>query len=1605
MSLLCKLRQLTEHNKKPGKCEDVVEGTEWDKDINTSVKPHSLQTDSDKDTDTSFKSQFLRLGAKPKEPHLITEENTPKEKDAVRVRKESSRLLRLRKTKLHKTAKASAAEQASRVRHSPDKPIKLTAIPFMADHALPVEASGRESSTAHQTGTCDKEHDSCCSHSSKQGQSGNNQAAEKDFMHQSESDNVSSHGFRSLPSRLETDNDQNDLSRRTCLETDIASENSSLTGWEVDKSRRESVNANKMHDAMESSEGESSPNQSEYSRDFRRQDKHGPLTRQMTDSEFESDTEYVSDSENELSDHDNQEGLSQELQEVLAEFRGAVEIKTLKHRLTKYNNVFVGSEAVRALIEKQIVESEEDALELGNELLDAGVFHHVEREHNFQNAYVFYRFSSHRMPAEGEDTSRTHKTVFGKLKSKVTHSKRYLQMKSKLGAKKEVIQNLLQREVYGGTMKRELDRKRTQTRNNVQQIGWFHLSLLDSRFVRGKFKIKVLFEGQEARLQHSRQQKAKRGRRKSQVSEDYLDLPDTDVDSESEMESGAGVGNGQGEGSDLEEGGYGMDSDGVPKTGSHAKRPEVRFPVTDITADVILQIYQRKVRDKLLGQIIIPLVRFLPPTLASFASTPPGGLKLPAQMLWHEIFPLALERNKFPQGIPGLRHSAMDRPSASLGFLQLRSELTLTRRAVSSYCCSPRFVEPQHRLVDVAVLKLAVLRIQRALGLHIKGAVDAKPWGIVNLLVRIALWESRTQSLGFVCVWGYSCFFAAIHLYPLIAAAALIFYSFDSKGKKLYRLVPWNDEVWQNPDDARTALGKGRRLQLTLALMQDRLTTLASTLEKAGNLLNWTDGRITFIFLVGVSVAAVVLSLCLYMFATLNRLFFSVVGSWLGHPSNSSVFWFCLGTAPLAWGLLSTTRVVRQLRTSVAQPLSPSRSLVPNTKHETERDTSAQAKELGEQEQAKAKWKVQNKQETDKGSPVPERPSSVAAISISPRKGKRAADLSWLDVLCPDDTSQNQDDSEGRGRQAVAATGGVDCVAGQHQGAADDGSTHFPRNTDDGQGDISARTSQKAGHEDERRAESNVQQTQQPGGHRQEDAHVTDGTENSDLGVDMSVVNGTVGDADQRVKEFITPPNLSNLQNPSLSSVRRPVEVTTHAAIASRAVEDTASKITTNPIPKAPAAFQSPPSGPSAARRQPLRRSNAKAQLLPIEPPPPQVLSPPELDDRLHLSDPLLLPTNSHSLPQLPSQPRGSTANHPPFLPTSRTESHIADLHSQRPNAFQELLTRKQVRQEVSDEKRRKKKDGAEEERRKKEKKVQERDLEKEVTKQKKKQKKLNEEIEKMHKKKKDKQLKQHKKEVDRVRKTTLKFSHPEGDSPPVPRPASASTPVTTPVLQTSDHPASPSSAPAVITVSAPSPATTRARQKKRLKKGWRWRVRETVTGGDGESLPGWLVRTAGDWVTNLMARIPDDQTVCHRMIAELQVSQADPPTLQHSAVLCSAISLASASSSSSSAAAAANTEALSRASLSVATANLFASTSAPNSPPAAIVVRDHSLSDEDTASDKGKWRWAKSSSQAKATGRSRGNGGRRWSLAAGLRAHRRPADTGEGLASMLFFA
>lgn len=82
-----------------------------------------------------------------------------------------------------------------------------------------------------------------------------------------------------------------------------------------------------------------------------------------------------------------------EIIRLVNELRGknGIEIKDRRYHLKVYPACFIGSEAVSWLVNTRGI-TKGEALNLGQQLIDYKIIHHVVDQHNFADDYFFYRF-------------------------------------------------------------------------------------------------------------------------------------------------------------------------------------------------------------------------------------------------------------------------------------------------------------------------------------------------------------------------------------------------------------------------------------------------------------------------------------------------------------------------------------------------------------------------------------------------------------------------------------------------------------------------------------------------------------------------------------------------------------------------------------------------------------------------------------------------------------------------------------------------------------------------------------------------------------------------------------------------------------------------------------------------------------------------------------------------------------------------------------------------------------------------------------------------------------------------------------------------------------
>lgn len=89
-------------------------------------------------------------------------------------------------------------------------------------------------------------------------------------------------------------------------------------------------------------------------------------------------------------DRDKIETISLKLRASTAD--GGLTIKDRYYHLKKYHSCFVGSEAIDWFLANGFATTRQEGIQLGQQLLDADLVHHVVDEHNFEDKELFYRF-------------------------------------------------------------------------------------------------------------------------------------------------------------------------------------------------------------------------------------------------------------------------------------------------------------------------------------------------------------------------------------------------------------------------------------------------------------------------------------------------------------------------------------------------------------------------------------------------------------------------------------------------------------------------------------------------------------------------------------------------------------------------------------------------------------------------------------------------------------------------------------------------------------------------------------------------------------------------------------------------------------------------------------------------------------------------------------------------------------------------------------------------------------------------------------------------------------------------------------------------------------
>lgn len=118
-----------------------------------------------------------------------------------------------------------------------------------------------------------------------------------------------------------------------------------------------------------------------------------PPVKEIINNSFDKVEKIISNKSADFFDLTEDELTEIDLDKLVTTMRSSngLNIKDRRYNLNFYSACFVGSEAVSWLVEKQDYQHEE-AMEIGQILMEKGIIYHVTNEHNFKDGYYFYRF-------------------------------------------------------------------------------------------------------------------------------------------------------------------------------------------------------------------------------------------------------------------------------------------------------------------------------------------------------------------------------------------------------------------------------------------------------------------------------------------------------------------------------------------------------------------------------------------------------------------------------------------------------------------------------------------------------------------------------------------------------------------------------------------------------------------------------------------------------------------------------------------------------------------------------------------------------------------------------------------------------------------------------------------------------------------------------------------------------------------------------------------------------------------------------------------------------------------------------------------------------------
>jgi len=322
----------------------------------------------------------------------------------------------------------------------------------------------------------------------------------------------------------------------------------------------------------------------------------------------------------------------------------------------------------------------------------------------------------------------------------------------------------------------------------------------------------------------------------------------------------------------------------------------MRFPVTDIKTGVAVRVMVEGVLvpDQLIGQVIIPLERFLPSIQEEYEAARKAKEDRKTRFVEgptiYELFPLPKNRSEFQPAVKNSAKTGMSRPSEPLGYARIRTEFIPNESASSPFWVSkayastvPYILKPKQ--TPLQAVNLDVARTQRHVQRQLKRLesiferIVFGPFAPTLPFAYARSWESKPFSILFN-LWTCLCIlYLPLYLFPMFMFTLLCVGGYLARYQGEAPPVVWNEDI-RDPDDALNPMQRIAKLLWILETLSVQLVEYADFFERVIHAFGFRDERASVLLLVLSLASAISMSVFAY-WVSLRTCIFLVFCAWM----------------------------------------------------------------------------------------------------------------------------------------------------------------------------------------------------------------------------------------------------------------------------------------------------------------------------------------------------------------------------------------------------------------------------------------------------------------------------------------------------------------------------------------------------------------------------------------------------------------------------------------------------------------------------------------------------------------------------------------------------